>query len=76
MELTVRRKGFISIRKCIPAFVNLFGKGKFIMEYNRKEVLRDMKDYDVFLKPKNTWMDLTYAHEEGFLDSSELRRWK
>lgn len=75
MELTVRRKGFVGIRKCIPGLINLFGKGHFILEYNGKEVMRDMKDYDVYLKPKKKWMDLRYAHEEGFLDPEQLKKW-
>tara|TARA_Y100001937_G_C6959848_1_gene258376 strand:- start:116 stop:343 length:228 start_codon:yes stop_codon:yes gene_type:complete len=75
MELTVRRKGYVGLRKCIPAFINLFGKGQFILDYNGKEVLRSMKDYDVYLKKHKKWMDLTYASEEGFLDPEELRKW-
>lgn len=76
MELTVRRKGFITIRKCIPGFIGLFGPGCFVMDYNGREVIRLMKDYDVYIKPKGEWMDLRYASEEGFLDSGQLRKWK
>ena len=75
MELTVRRKGYVTIRRCVPAFVNLFRKGYFVMEYDGKEVLREMRDYDVYIRPYNEWMDLTYAQNEGFLDSSQLRNW-
>ena len=75
MVLTVRRKGFLGIRKCIPGFINLFDKGGFIIEYGGREVLRKMKDYDVYLKPRDKWMDLTYAYEEGFLDPMELGKW-
>ena len=75
MELTVRRKGYVSIRRCIPAFINLFRKGYFVMDYNGTEVLRKMKDYDVYIRPRKEWLDLTYAQDEGFLDSSQLRNW-
>ena len=45
------------------------------MDYNGTEVLREMKHYDVYIRPHKEWMDLTYAQNEGFLDSSQLRRW-
>lgn len=75
MELTVRRKGCISLRKCLPAFINLFGNQRFVMDYNGKEVVREMKDYDVYLKPESKWIDLRYAFDEGFLEPEQLRKW-
>ena len=39
------------------------------------EVYREMAYYDVYIKPDDTWVDLSYAYEEGFLDPEELRKW-
>lgn len=75
MELRIRLKTCGAIYTCIPAFVNINRDGKVIVTEYGREVVRDMKNYDVFLKPDSRWEDLTYAQEEGFLDSAELRRW-
>jgi hypothetical protein len=39
------------------------------------EVIRNMCDYDIYIKPHDMWLDLSYAEEEGFLDSKELKKW-
>ena len=39
-----------------------------MVEEHGLEVMRSMKDFDVYIKPKDIWLDLSYAHHEGFLD--------
>lgn len=80
MELVVRIKTSLPYRggghfKCLPGFINLFSNGKFLVKEGGVEVHRDMEDYDVYIKPYDTWLDLEYAYAEGFLDPQELRRW-
>ena len=75
MELRLKLKSCGAIYSCIPAFVNINRDGKVIVEEAGREVVREMKDYDVYIKPHDSWTDLTYAQEEGFLDPSQLRKW-
>ena len=76
MVLAVRRKKQHAVRRAIPAFINLWRDGSFMVEEHGLEVMREMQDYDVYIKPKDIWLDLSYAHYEGFLDSEQLRKWK
>ena len=48
---------------------------KFLVREGHVEKMREMEFYDVYLKPLDTWMDLPYAYHEGFLDSTQLRKW-
>ena len=75
MELRIRLKSCGAVYSCIPAFVNINLDGNVIVNEAGREVVRAMKDYDVFIKPDSQWEDLTYAHKEGFLDAQQLRRW-
>lgn len=76
MVLAVRRKKQHAIYKAIPAFINLWKDETFMVEEHGLEVMRSMKDFDVYIKPKDIWLDLSYAHHEGFLDPQQLRNWK
>jgi len=75
MTLTVKRKKETAIYKAIPAFINLWNDKTFMVEEYGIEVMRNMCDYDIYIKPHDVWLDLSYAEEEGFLDSKELKKW-
>ncbi len=76
MELVVRGKGNLGHFKCLPGFMNILNDGRFMVREGYVEVYREMVYYDVYIKPDDKWMDLSYAYEEGFLDPEELRKWK
>ena len=76
MELVVRGKGKLGHFKCLPGFINILNDGRFMIREGYVEVYREMVYYDVYIKPDDQWMDLSYAYEEGFLDPEELRRWR
>lgn len=76
MELVVRGKHKLGHFKCFPGFINILGDGRFMVREGHVEVYREMDYYDVYIKPDDKWVDLSYAYEEGFLDPDELRKWK
>ena len=76
MQLLLKRKKFGGVYTCIPGFVNINGDGRVIVDEGDQERAREMIEYDVYITPEKKWMDLTYAYNEGFLDSSQLRNWK
>jgi len=73
--LRVRSKNGGGIFSCLPGFVNINLDGHFIVSENGREVVREINDYEVFIKPDGIWMCLSYAYQEGFLEPDELRRW-
>jgi len=75
MELIVRTKYGGAHFKCLPGFINLFKDRRFIVREGMFEVYREMEYYDIYIKPHDVWLDLMYAHNEGFLEPSELRNW-
>ena len=75
MEIRIRLKSCGAVYPCIPAFVNINLDGCVIVNEAGRDVVRKMKDYDVFIKPDQKWTDLTYAFNEGFLDSAQLKNW-
>lgn len=76
MELVVRGKSKLGHFKCLPGFMNILNDGRFMVREGYVEVYREMVYYDVYIKPDDRWMDLSYAYKEGFLDPEELRKWK
>lgn len=76
MELVVRGKNKAGHFKCLPGFINILNDGRFMIREGHIEVYREMAYYDVYIKPHDKWVDLSYAYEEGFLDPEELRKWK
>lgn len=76
MELRLRLKSCGAIYKCIPGLVNINKDGMVIVaEVGGRETIREMRNYDVFIKPDSRWEDLTYAYHEGFLEGEQLRKW-
>ena len=75
MQLSLRKKKFGGVYTCIPGFVNINLDGRVIVDEGDEERAREMDGYDVFIKPDQKWMDLTYAYNEGFLDPKQLRDW-
>ena len=76
MQLLLKRKKFGGIYTCIPGFVNINQDGRVIVDEGDEERAREMVEYDVYINPYDKWMDLTYAYNEGFLDSNQLKNWK
>jgi len=75
MQLLLKRKKFGGVFTCLPGFVNINLDGRVIVDEGDKERVQDMGFYDVWIVPDQKWMDLTYAYNEGFLDSDQLRKW-
>jgi hypothetical protein len=75
MELVVRFKRSGVSYKCLPGFINIMNDKRFLVREGYVEKMREMYAYDVYLKPLDTWMDLLYAYNEGFLEPSQLRKW-
>jgi len=75
MKLLLKRKKFGGLYSCIPAFVNINLDGMVMVDEGDRELAREMEEYDVFITPDQKWMDLTYAHNEGFLDPEQRRNW-
>ena len=75
MELVVRGKDGCGHFKCLPGFINILKDGRFMIREGDKEIYREMEIYDIYIKPQDVWLDLTYAYNEGFLDPTELRNW-
>jgi hypothetical protein len=76
MQLVLKRKKFGGIYTCIPGFVNINLDGRVMVNEGDAERAREMIEYDVYINPYDKWMDLTYAYNEGFLDSNQLKNWK
>jgi hypothetical protein len=76
MQLVLKRKKFGGIYTCIPGFVNINLDGRVMVDEGDAERAREMIEYDVYINPYDKWMDLTYAYNEGFLDSNQLKNWK
>ena len=76
MQLVLKRKKFGGIYTCIPGFININLDGRVMVDEGDAERAREMIEYDVYINPYDKWMDLTYAYNEGFLDSNQLKNWK
>jgi len=75
MELCLKRKVFGTHYTCLPGFINILDDGRVMVNDGYTERMREMKEYDIYIQPEDKWLDLTYAYNEGFLDSNQLRRW-
>ena len=75
MELCLRRKIFGTLYTCLPGFINILNDGRVMVNEGDAERMREMEEYDVYIKPDDKWVDLSYAYSEGFLDPDQLRRW-
>lgn len=75
MEIRVRLKNVGAVYSCLPGFVNINQDGNLLVNEAGREVVREMKHYEVYITPDKNWEDLTYAYQEGFLDPEQLRKW-
>ena len=75
MELRVKMKDSGSVCTCLPGFININLDGRFLVKYGGVEMMAEMCNFDIYIKPKEEWLDLVYAHTEGFLDPEQLRNW-
>lgn len=75
MEIRVRLKSVGAVYPCLPGFVNINQDGKLLVNEAGREVVREMKYYEVYIAPDENWEDLIYAYREGFLEPEQLRKW-